>query len=168
MDGSTNCFGYSYVTWVARTEVTPISYSVPCIVASGFQSAHYAANHYSQMNSCASTSQNFCTTPRSLPESYSCQPSTPYVLSTISYYNGVSDLHRHESMEGQLDRTSNKDFPSSNAYIDLVLGKQREPIVGLVIEDVFALPSEFQAKSTSDQVEGENEQSITIDGFTPV
>jgi hypothetical protein len=47
------------------------------------------------------------------------------MLATISYYNGVSDLHRHESMEGQLDTTSNKDFPSSNACIDLILLKQR-------------------------------------------
>jgi hypothetical protein len=53
-------------------------------------------------------------------------------------------------MEGQLDRMSNKDFPSRNADIDLILEKQREPIVGLVIEDVFVLPSKFQAKSTSD------------------
>jgi hypothetical protein len=30
------------------------------------------------------------------------------------------------------------------------------------------LPSEFQAKSTSDQAKGENERSITIDGFIPV
>jgi hypothetical protein len=42
------------------------------------------------------------------------------MLATISYYNGVSDLHRHKSMEGQLDRTSSKDFPSSNVGIDLV------------------------------------------------
>jgi hypothetical protein len=50
---------------------------------------------------------------------------------------------------------------------DLILEKQREMIVGLVIEDVFVLPSEFQAKSTSDHAEGEgeNEQTITIDGF---
>jgi hypothetical protein len=68
------------------------------------------------------------------------------MLATISYYNGVSDLHRHESIEGQLDRMSSKDIPSSNAGIDLVLEKQREPIVGLVIEDIFVLPSEFQAK----------------------
>jgi hypothetical protein len=168
LDGSANCFGYSYATRVAGTEVTPISYSVPCTVASGFHSAHYAANHYSQMNDCASISQNFCTTLRSLPKSYSCQQSTPYILPTISYYNGVSDLHRHESMEGQLDRTSSNDFPSSNADIDLILEKQREPIVGLVIEDVFVLPSKFQAKSTSDQVEGENERSITINDFIPV
>jgi hypothetical protein len=105
---------------VARTEVTPISYPVPCSIASGFHSAQYAANHYSQINDCATTSQNFCTTPRSLPESYSCQPSTPSMLPTISYYNGVSDLDRHESMEGQLDGTSSKDSPSSNAGIDLV------------------------------------------------
>jgi hypothetical protein len=90
------------------------------------------------------------------------------MLPTISYYNGVSDLQRHESMGGQLDRTSSKDFPSSNADIDLVLEKQREPIVGLVIEDVFVLPSKFQAKSTSDQAEGENERPITIDGFISV
>jgi hypothetical protein len=64
---------------------------------------------------------------------------------------------------GQLDRTSSKNFPSINADIDLILEKQREPIVGHVIEDVFVLPSEFQAKSTSDQVEGENERPITID-----
>jgi hypothetical protein len=131
LDGSVNCFGYSYTTRVTRTEVTPISYSVPCTVASGFQSAHYVANHYSQMNDCASTSQNLCTTPRSLSESYSCQPSTPYMMPTISYYNGVSDLHRHKSMEGQLDRTSSKDFPSSNADIDLVLEKQRERLLDL-------------------------------------
>jgi hypothetical protein len=74
MDGSVNCFGYSYVTRVARTEVTPISYPVPCTIASGFHSTQYAANHYSRMNDCASTSQNFCATPRSLPEGYSCQP----------------------------------------------------------------------------------------------
>jgi hypothetical protein len=60
-------------------------------------------------------------------------------------------------MEEQLDRTSSKDSPSSNAGIDLVLEKQREPIVGLVIEDVSVLPSEFQAKLTSDQAERENE-----------
>jgi hypothetical protein len=89
------------------------------------------------------------------------------MLSTISYYNGVSDLHRHRNMEGQLDKTSNKNFPSSNADIDLVLEKQGEPIVGLVIEDVFVLPSEFQARSTSDQAEGENKRLITIDGFIP-
>jgi hypothetical protein len=53
-------------------------------------------------------------------------------------------------MEGQLDRTSSKDSPSSNVGIDLVLEKQKDLIVGLVIEDVFVLPSEFQAKSTSD------------------
>jgi hypothetical protein len=87
------------------------------------------------------------------------------MLPTISYYNSVLDLHRHESMEGQLDRMSSKDFSNSNADIDLVLEKQRESIVGLVIEDVFVLPSEFQAESTSDQVEGENEWPITIDGF---
>jgi hypothetical protein len=168
LDGSANCFGYSYPTRVARSEVTLISYQVPCTMASGFHSAQYVANHYSQMNDCASTSQKLCTTPRSLPKSYSCQPSTPYMLPTISYYNGVSDLHRHESKEGQLDRTSSKDFPSSNADIDLVLEKQREPIVGLVIEDIFVLPSKFQAKSTIDQAEGENERSITIDGFIPV
>jgi hypothetical protein len=77
------------------------------------------------------------------------------MLPTISYYNGVSDLHRHESMEGHLDRTSSKDFSSRNVGLDLVLKKQREPIVGLLIEDVFVLPSEFQAKSTSDQAKGE-------------
>jgi hypothetical protein len=149
LDGSDNCFGYSYATRVARTEVTPISYSVPCTVASGFHSAQYAANHYSQMNDCVSTSQKICTM-RSLSESYSCQPSTPYMLPTISYCNGVLDLHMHESIEGQLDRTSSKDSPSSNAGIDLVLEKLGEPIVGLVIEDAFVLPSEFQAKLTSD------------------
>jgi hypothetical protein len=69
---------------------------------------------------------------------------------------------------GQLDRASSKDFPNSNADIDLVLEKQRDPIVGLVIEDVFVLPSEFQVKSIIDQAEGENERSITIDGFIPV
>jgi hypothetical protein len=90
------------------------------------------------------------------------------MLATISYYNGVSDLHRRESMLGQLDRTSSKDFPSSNAGINLVLEKQREPIVGLVIEDVSVLPSKFQAKSTSDQTKGENEWPISIDGFIPV
>jgi hypothetical protein len=68
-------------------------------------------------------------------------------------------------MEGQLNRTSSKDFPSSNADIGLVLEKQREPIVELVIEDVFVLPSEFHAKSTIDQAEEENERSITIYGF---
>jgi hypothetical protein len=72
------------------------------------------------------------------------------MLPTISYYNGVSDLHRHKTMEEQLDRTSSKDSPSSNAGIDPVLEEQREPIAGLVIEDVFVLPSEFQAKLTSD------------------
>jgi hypothetical protein len=46
-------------------------------------------------------------------------------------------------MEGQLNRTSSKDSPSSNVGIDLVLEKQREMIVALVIEDVFVLPSEF-------------------------
>jgi hypothetical protein len=74
-------------------------------------------------------SQNFCTAPRSLPESYfstSCQLNTPYMLPTISYYNGVSDLHRHKSTEEQLDRTSSKDCPSSNADIDLVLEMERE------------------------------------------
>jgi hypothetical protein len=120
LDGSANCFGYFYATWVTRSEVTPISYQVQCTIASRFHSAQYATNHYSQMNDCAITSHNFCTTSRSLSESYSCQPSTPYMLATISYYNGVSDLHRHKSMEGQLDRTSSKDFPSSNAGIDLV------------------------------------------------
>jgi hypothetical protein len=90
------------------------------------------------------------------------------MLPTISYYNGVSNLHRHESMDGQFDRTSSKNFPSSNADIDLVLEKQREPIVGLVIEDVFVLPSEFQAMLTIDQAEGENERPITIHGFSPV
>jgi hypothetical protein len=79
------------------------------------------------------------------------------MLLTISYYNSVSDLHRHRTMEEQLDRTSSKDSPSSNAGIDLVLEKQREPIVGLVIEDVSVLPSEFQAMLTSDQAERENE-----------
>jgi hypothetical protein len=102
------------------------------------------------MNDCASTSQNFCTTLRSLLESYSSQPNTPYMLPTISYYNGVSDLHRHRTMEEQLDRTSSKDSPSGNAGIDLVLDKQRESIDGLVIEDVFVLQYEFQAKPTSD------------------
>jgi hypothetical protein len=90
------------------------------------------------------------------------------MLPTISYYNGVSDLNRHESMEGRLDRMSIKDFPSSNADTNLVLEKQKEPIVGLVIEDVFVLPSEFQANSTSDQAEGENEWPITIYGFITV
>jgi hypothetical protein len=165
LDGSANYFGYSFATQVARTEVTPISYSILCIVASGFHLAQYAANHYSQINDCASTSQNFYTDLRSLPESYSCQSSTPYMLPTISYYNSVSDLHMHESMEGQLDRTSNNDFPSSNAGIDLVLEKQRESIVGFVIEVVFVLPSEFQVESTSGQAKGENERPITIDGF---
>jgi hypothetical protein len=102
LDGSPNCFGYSYTTRVARLEVTPISYQVPCTIASGFHSAQYVANYYNQMNDCASTSQNFCNTPHSLPESYSCQPSTPYMLPAISYYNGVSDLHKHESMEGAI------------------------------------------------------------------
>jgi hypothetical protein len=125
LDGSANCFGYSDATRVARLEVTPISYQVLCTVPSGFHLAQYAANHYSQMNDCASTSQNFCTTPRSLPESYYCQPSTPYMVPTISYYNGVLYLHRHESMEEQLDRTSSKDFPSSNVDIGLVLEKAK-------------------------------------------
>jgi hypothetical protein len=87
------------------------------------------------------------------------------MLPTKSYYNGVSDLHRHESREGQLDRTSSKDFPSSNAGIDLILEKQRELTVGLLIEDAFELPYEFQAKLTSDQAKGESEWLITIDGF---
>jgi hypothetical protein len=65
------------------------------------------------------------------------------MLPAISYHNGVSDLHRHKTIEEQLDRTSSKDSPSSNAGIDLVLEEQRGPIVGLVIEDVFVLPSEF-------------------------
>jgi hypothetical protein len=78
LDGSANCFEHSYAMRVARTKVTPISYSVPSTVASGFHSAQYAANHYSQMNDCASTSQNICTTPRSLLESYTCQPNTLY------------------------------------------------------------------------------------------
>jgi hypothetical protein len=69
------------------------------------------------------TSQNFCTVPRSFLESYSCQSNTSYMLPTISYYNGVSDLYSHESMDGQLDRTSSKDSPSSNTDIDLILEK---------------------------------------------
>jgi hypothetical protein len=73
----------------------------------------------------STTSQNFCTAPHSWPESYSCQSNTPYMLSIISYYNGVSDLHRHKSMEGQLNRTSSKDSPSSNVGIDLVLEKAK-------------------------------------------
>jgi hypothetical protein len=154
-----------------------------CIISSGFHSAQYAADHYSQMNDYISTNtpldnaqaysmtfQKICTALRSLPESYSYHPNTPYMLPTISYYNGVSDLHRHKSMEGQLDRTSSKDSLSSYADIYLVLEKQRETIVGLVIEDVFVLPSEFQAKSTSDQAEGEGEieRLVTIDHFIPV
>jgi hypothetical protein len=87
---------------------------------------------------------------------------------TISYYNGVSDLHRHESMKGQLDRTSSKDSPCSNTGIDLVLEEQSEPIAGLVVEDVFVLPSEFQARSTSDEAEGESERLVTIHGFVLV
>jgi hypothetical protein len=71
-------------------------------------------------------------------------------------------------MEEQLDRTSNKDSPSRNAGIDLVLEKQREPIARLVIEDVFVFPSEFQAKSISDRAEGENERPVTTYGFIPV
>jgi hypothetical protein len=63
---------------------------------------------------------------------------------------------------------SDKDSPSSNAGIDLVLEKQGEPIVGLVIEDVFVLPSEFQDNSTIDLAEGENEQPVTTYGFIPV
>jgi hypothetical protein len=47
-------------------------------------------------------------------------------------------------MEEQLDRTSSKDSPSSNAGIDLVLEEQREPIVGLLIEDVFVLHLNFR------------------------
>jgi hypothetical protein len=39
LDGSANCFGYSYATRVARTDVTPISYAVLSIVTSGFHSA---------------------------------------------------------------------------------------------------------------------------------
>jgi hypothetical protein len=50
----------------------------------------------------STTSQNFCTAPRSLPESYSCQSNTPYMLPTISYYNGVSDLHRHKKYGGAI------------------------------------------------------------------
>jgi hypothetical protein len=65
------------------------------------------------------------------------------MLPTISYYNGVSDLHRHRTMEEQLDKMTSKDSPSSNAGVDHVLEEQREPIAGLVIEDVFVLPSEF-------------------------
>jgi hypothetical protein len=65
------------------------------------------------------------------------------MLPTISFYNGVSDPYMHESMEGQLDITSSKGSPSSKVVIDLVLEKQRELIVGLVIEDVFVLLSEF-------------------------
>jgi hypothetical protein len=64
LDGSANYFGHSYATQVTRTEVTP--------------------NHYSQMNEYANAnvpsdntqaystpSQKFCTSPRSLLESYS-------------------------------------------------------------------------------------------------
>jgi hypothetical protein len=82
LDTSANCFGHSYDTQVARTEVTPIIYPVLYTVASGFHSAQYAAKHYSQINDYASTnvpldnaqaysttSQNFCTALRSLPES---------------------------------------------------------------------------------------------------
>jgi hypothetical protein len=47
------------------------------------------------------------------------------MVPTISYYNGVLYLHRHESMEEQLDRTSSKDFPSSNVDIGLVLEKAK-------------------------------------------
>jgi hypothetical protein len=90
------------------------------------------------------------------------------MLPTISYYNGVSDLHMHESMEGQLDRMSSRDFPSTNTGIDLILEKRREPIVGFVIEVVLVLPSEFQVESTSGQAKGENGRPITIDGFIPV
>jgi hypothetical protein len=157
LDGSTNCFGHSCATRVARTEVTPISYPVPCTVASGFYLAQYAANNYSQMNDFASTnvpldnaqaysttSQNFCTAPYSLLGSYSCHLNTPYMLLTISSYNnGVLDLYKHESMDGQLDRTSSKDSPSSNVGIDLVLEKQRELIAGLVMEDAFVLHLNF-------------------------
>jgi hypothetical protein len=46
------------------------------------------------------------------------------MLPTISYYNGVLDLHRHKTTEEQLDRTSIKDSPSSNAGTYLVLEKQ--------------------------------------------
>jgi hypothetical protein len=56
LDGSANCFGYSYAMRVTRIDVTPISYSVLCTVASGFHLAQYAANHYSQMNDCVSIS----------------------------------------------------------------------------------------------------------------
>jgi hypothetical protein len=38
----------------------------------------------------------------------------------LSYYNGVSDLHRHRVVDEQLDRTYTKD-----AGIDLVLEKAR-------------------------------------------
>jgi hypothetical protein len=46
-------------------------------------------------------------------------------------------------MEEQLDRTFNKDSSNSNAGIDLILEKQKEPTAGFVIENVFGLPSEF-------------------------
>jgi hypothetical protein len=156
LDGSANCFGHSCATRVARTEVTPISYPIPCTVASGFHLTQYAANNYSQMNDFTSTnvpldnaqaysttSQIFCTAPYSLLESYSCHSNTPYMLPTISYYNGVLDLYKHESMDGQLDRTSSKDSPSSNVGIYLVLEKQRELIAGLVMEDAFVLHLNF-------------------------
>jgi hypothetical protein len=103
LDGSINSFGHSYATRVARTEVTLISYPIPCTIANGFHSAQYAANHYSQMNDYASTnvpldnaqaysttSQKFCTAPRSLPESYSCLSSTPYY--TIMVYQICIDM----------------------------------------------------------------------------
>jgi hypothetical protein len=54
LDDSTNSFGHSYATQVARIEVTPNSYPV-FTVASGFHSAKYVVNHYSQMNDYVST-----------------------------------------------------------------------------------------------------------------
>jgi hypothetical protein len=74
-----------------------------------------------------------------------------YIDNSMCLRSGISNVNnRHESIEEQFDRASDKDSPSSNAGIDLVLEKQGEPIVGLVIEDVFVLPSEFQDNSTID------------------
>jgi hypothetical protein len=85
-DDSANYFEHSYATQVTRMDVTLNSYPVPWTIASGFHSAQYAANHYSQMNEYTSTnvpsnntqaystpSQKICTALRSLPESYSAE-----------------------------------------------------------------------------------------------
>jgi hypothetical protein len=54
-DGLANYFEQPYAIQVTRMEVAPNSYLVSCTVASGFHSAQYTANHYSQMNGYAST-----------------------------------------------------------------------------------------------------------------